>query len=399
MCVTHITCVLDIVLNMLNRLARVSLWQHVRQALCRIGAENPELDSDLDQARIRRFIGWCVLPWWFWDAINQEDTLDWMGLAMNIVFIVGAELFYRHYRRQGAGTLRMRLLSALVDQGTCALVLLWGGVDASPFLFIFLWVAIGYALHFGAFYAAISALFGVAGLFAVCMLDAAWSAHQELQLSWAVAIAVIPVYTAILAQRIHGTKHVMRRVAEQTRYSALHDPLTGLANRACFEGQVAGQLVMLKESAIRRSSSDAVLLINLDGFKNVNEAHGHAVGDVLLKTVAAILSNRLRAIDTVARLGADEFAALLTGVRSVVDIDRIAQQLVSDIAAITSIKGHQVRVSASAGIGIIDPGDTVPGVLKRADQSMYEAKAEGKLHTDSPYPHHDTGSVLTPSVT
>jgi Amt family ammonium transporter len=159
------------------------------------------------------------------------------------------------------------------------------------------------------------------------------------------------------------------------QHDAMHDPLTGLANRALFLDRL--QLTMARQQ--RHSQLNfAVMFLDLDRFKAVNDNLGHASGDELLIRVAARLRACFRPEDTVARFGGDEFAILLEDVTNISDVTRIAERAQHDICLPVEVNGHEVFVSASIGIAFGTLDHTSPEqVLRDADYAMYQAKANG----------------------
>ncbi|MBW5484814.1 putative bifunctional diguanylate cyclase/phosphodiesterase [Streptomyces bambusae] len=170
------------------------------------------------------------------------------------------------------------------------------------------------------------------------------------------------------------------RLQAQLQHSAEHDPLTDLPNRALFTRRVRQAL------AGRRAGdhSTAVLFIDLDGFKAVNDSIGHQAGDELLVEAARRLQDSVRAGDTAARLGGDEFAALILGDggrdRSAREyqVREIAERLRATLSQPYRIGGGEVRVAASIGVAFADPGITPSDLMRNADLAMYRAKAGGK---------------------
>jgi diguanylate cyclase (GGDEF)-like protein/PAS domain S-box-containing protein len=159
------------------------------------------------------------------------------------------------------------------------------------------------------------------------------------------------------------------------QHDALHDPLTGLANRALFLDRL--QLTMARQQ--RHSQLNfAVMFLDLDRFKAVNDNLGHASGDELLVRMAARLRACFRPEDTVARFGGDEFAILIEDVTNISDVTRIAERAQHDIRLPVEVNGHEVFVSASIGIafGTLDH-TSAEQVLRDADYAMYQAKANG----------------------
>jgi len=173
-------------------------------------------------------------------------------------------------------------------------------------------------------------------------------------------------------------KDITERMQAQERlqHIAHHDALTGLPNRVLF-------LDRLEQALLRRAHSPdrvvAVMFLDLDRFKNVNDTLGHDVGDALLKSMAARLQGCLREGDSVARLGGDEFAVLLEDVASAEDVSTIAGKILDAFALPFSVHAHELFVTASIGISLYpNDGATAATLLKNADAAMYRAKDLGK---------------------
>ena len=166
-----------------------------------------------------------------------------------------------------------------------------------------------------------------------------------------------------------------KRAEERIQYLATHDGLTGLPNRAMFT-QLLGLAI---ESGKRYGRSFAVLFIDLDRFKVINDTLGHEAGDVLLREMSARLRDCLRASDVVARLGGDEFVALLHDVPDVAAVEAIARQILATATKPVAILGQECRVTASIGASIYPrDGRDEQTLMKNADMAMYSAKEEGK---------------------
>lgn len=171
-----------------------------------------------------------------------------------------------------------------------------------------------------------------------------------------------------------------KRLEERLRHDALYDSLTDLPNRTLFLdrlGQAIGQVKRHAEQIF------AVLFLDLDGFKIVNDSLGHLVGDQLLIGVAGRLSAHLGASDTAARFGGDEFAILLHNIRDMGELSRIAERIQSHLSEPFQLMEHEVVITASIGIAVILTGyERAEDVLRDADIAMYRAKALGKrTHT------------------
>jgi diguanylate cyclase (GGDEF)-like protein/PAS domain S-box-containing protein len=170
------------------------------------------------------------------------------------------------------------------------------------------------------------------------------------------------------------TEGALRESVAQLRHHAHHDALTGLPNRILFEDRLA----LAVAAAARHQRPLALLFVDVDGFKGVNDALGHAGGDAVLAAVARRLGASLRACDTLARLHGDEFVVLLPEIADPADVEALAATLGAQVAEPIEVDGRVVQVSASIGIGHC-PSDAVDAaeLLRAADVAMYRAKLAG----------------------
>jgi diguanylate cyclase (GGDEF)-like protein len=193
-------------------------------------------------------------------------------------------------------------------------------------------------------------------------------AGRETMNQWGAMLSVALEYEAVL--------ETLREQEEHLRRAALYDELTGLPNRAFFRERLT---MAMARTARRPGYRYAVLLLDLDGFKNVNDSLGHLVGDRLLSQVASRISMDLRVIDTAARFGGDEFAILLEEIQDVSAAAVLAERLQTSLSAPYDLGGEEVVVSASIGIAFGDEEyDDTEDVVRNADVAMYSAKARGK---------------------
>lgn len=167
-----------------------------------------------------------------------------------------------------------------------------------------------------------------------------------------------------------------KELEERLTYQAYHDPLTELPNRSLFADRLNRAL-----AASEQPGAVAVLFLDLDGFKVVNDSLGHSTGDALLAAVAHRLAGCLRPVDTIARIGGDEFAVLVTDTVGVVEATAIGERLLAAIQAPIAIEGRQFVVTASLGIARSSAdvaGQTPDDLLREADIALYQAKEAGK---------------------
>jgi diguanylate cyclase (GGDEF)-like protein/PAS domain S-box-containing protein len=181
-----------------------------------------------------------------------------------------------------------------------------------------------------------------------------------------------PNYGIGMLEDITGRKYVEEELIRR----AVHDPLTGLPNRRLLEDRLANALARL---ARRRHGGVAVIFLDLDGFKEVNDTFGHQGGDELLVAVGQRLLLTLRPSDTLARIGGDEFVAMLEDVASQDDASRVAERLMEALSAPFPLGAREVQVTASAGISLGTDHRIRPELLIRdADAAMYMAKRNGR---------------------
>jgi diguanylate cyclase (GGDEF)-like protein len=182
---------------------------------------------------------------------------------------------------------------------------------------------------------------------------------------------------SLLAARAIANEKVRRAIARETiARMATYDTLTGLPNRNLF----MERLTETREMGMRYDRPFALLFIDLNGFKAVNDTHGHEAGDELLRQVAARLREAVRASDTVARLGGDEFVILVRETKGEEDAKTVSQKLIDSLAPPFELGGVEGHVGASIGIAMFDPASKEPAdeLIRRSDNAMYEAKATGQ---------------------
>ena len=196
------------------------------------------------------------------------------------------------------------------------------------------------------------------------------SVFHEMSLTGAVTIVVV----GIAIGRMSDLDRKVKSYAQRLQHQAFHDPLTGLPNRALF----SDRLEHATARTARGAGSLAVLFVDLDDFKRVNDRHGHATGDVLLKSFAKRLQESLRLGDTVARIGGDEFVALLEDLDDLDSARLAASRLAQAVTRPFVIDDQLYKVSASIGVAYCPAGFTRSAdLLREADRAMYEAKATG----------------------
>jgi diguanylate cyclase (GGDEF)-like protein len=176
--------------------------------------------------------------------------------------------------------------------------------------------------------------------------------------------------TRIELQHAHSSE-------QQARHQALHDSLTELPNRSCFRQRLDRDLARGQPLTQASAPVLAVLYLDLDGFKPINDRHGHETGDGLLRVVAARLARAVRSDDMVCRVGGDEFVCLLGDVLNRQQLSHLACKLFDAVSAPLRIGALDLLVRPSIGIAVCpQDGDTTDALLRRADTAMYRAKRQ-----------------------
>ncbi len=263
----------------------------------------------------------------------------------------GALALYVFAERFSRAWIHTMTLSGTVLIGACQ-VLAGGGPPTAMYAMLYIWVALHCAMFF-------------ARTVVAAHLVGATAAHAAALLWLGETGAMAPQLTLTLGTQLAAAA-VVGTLATQQRRLADTDALTGLANRRTATRALGWSL---ERSRREPSSPTCVAMLDLDGFKSVNDRHGHAVGDQVLADVAALWSSEVRTVDTLARTGGDEFLLVLTGC----DLDE-AEEAVHRLLGRTG-----ALVDASGGLACWDGSESSDELLRRVDQALYAAKTEGPL--------------------
>lgn len=265
----------------------------------------------------------------------------------------------------------------LLDNLAISAIVIHGGLF-SPFVALYFWIAIGYGFRFGPNWLAYSASVSVACILSLLYLNPAWNAGSTFSTSLILSLCITSSYAYFLLYRLRLVQQELLIKAGELEKLATRDNLTGLANRALLMDRLTQAITL----AARTGSDVAVLFIDLDGLKKVNDQIGHAAGDALLVEIARKLQARSRAVDTCARIAGDEFVIVLEGVIDRTSVLRVADTMLEEVRGLTTIAGQPIEVSASIGIAWLS---LIPerlcnpeSLLAVADGAMYKAKRSGK---------------------
>jgi diguanylate cyclase (GGDEF)-like protein len=333
------------------------------------------IGAELGQAKFRvlnvsSFCSYLVLAWHFrWHPVPASVAIGALGyIAYSVlwVFVVRFSIINAKLRRT---------LAAILDQALPALGMYLAGSLAGLVAWVPAIGSIGSGLRFGTRYTWLSSAVGGPLMGVAFFFSPDWHSIPGIAAGIVLANVLLPLYVVVLVKRIEHDKRTLELRAAHFEAATKHDSLTGLLNRAGFADVFKELLVFDTE----QREMSAVFLLDLDGFKAINDACGHAAGDDVLKAVASSLTGCLRISDTVARLGGDEFGILIRHIKNDKNAECIAEKMLNAITQV-GIPRRDLRLGASIGICVLPHPDlrTYEDILKAADQLMYEAKAAGK---------------------
>lgn len=299
------------------------------------------------------------------------------GVTLNGILIIGAALLISFaivahiVWRPNANPTR-RIVGAIEDNISTTLFMNAVGIHGALFLFVYPFITVGNGFRFGVKYLAFCG-----GLATVCMaylfaFHPSWQTEAILGYGFLISNVIVTLYTGILLKKLQQTQNKLE-------VAATHDNLTGLPNRACFMEKLESTF----KSNMEEKHGIVCIYFDLDGFKAVNDIHGHKMGDNLLQSVAANVKKTVRSTDILARLGGDEFTLLLDSKTTLEDAINLSQRIIRSIESIKELHGKQIKVSCSIGIAYLPSSSEVcilcpEELLKIADEAMYKAKKGGK---------------------
>lgn len=327
-------------------------------------------DTEHQQIIIRIIIvGCCLIQSIYLHQTNQYSTLNLSIVIAEFLFSIGllVHLFF-----DPGVNIKRRIVGLINDPLITTFFLVSAGEKAALVLFVYGWVAIGCGFRYSNKYMYLSASIGLVCMSYLFSTDEFWSKHPWFGIGILIMTAALTGFTANLFRRLRNAQAEIEKLA-------LHDSLTGLANRR----MLFDQLKKAVSRVGRNQDYIGLIYFDLDGFKKVNDEHGHATGDLLIKKAAVEVQKCLRDSDTFSRLGGDEFVVILEPIAKPEDSIVVAKRILEAIKNIKNIEGKSINVSASIGITkIVDLNllnDIDPeALLKMADEAMYKAKKHGK---------------------
>jgi len=286
-----------------------------------------------------------------------------------------ASLFYLSFvSRHKDGYRWRRYVVILLDLGVATFLTAHFASAGVAFYPLFLWVMIGNGVRYGQHYMQFATLCGLLGFSGAMASSGFLWDRPGTYIGLMFGLVLMPKFFLVMIDRLAAANIELKARKEHAEFMANHDTLTGLPNRAYLNTRMDQILARAR----RRHSQVAVLFIDIDSFKSINDSYGHEYGDDLLCQLAEAMRGVLRGDDTVCRLGGDEFVVLIEDPGNGARIGRTIERLFSCVGRYYTIGEYQTFVTWSCGV-VVYPRDgaDMPSLLKYADTAMYAAKGQG----------------------
>jgi len=332
-------------------------------------------DSEHGQAFIRIVIASIGLLYvFFFDASGKltADQHHVLYLAL-FIFLASVGIFTLIVIWPQVSPTR-RILGMLFDFGITSYFMYVMEDNGILFFPVYLWVTIGNGLRYGTHYLYTAMVISIASFAVVLGSSAYWRGQWGFSIGLLIGLVALPLYFSSLLKQLNKQHDELKKLYELTAKHATHDSLTGLPNRKHFHDHLAEAIT----SAKRDKRIFAILYLDLDGFKDINDALGHAVGDQLIENTARRLEQCVRKKDMVARVGGDEFVVLLRDIDSI-DVSRVAEKIIKILSDPFTITTDPLYITTSIGVASFpQDGEDANALIHNADSAMYETKRSGK---------------------
>lgn len=307
------------------------------------------------------------------DAGPQATLNALLGLGY-LAFSAG---YYLWVSRSKGRHLWRRYLVILGDLGITAYVNYIHGLAGLGIYPVFLWIMIGNGLRFGTRYLHAATAVGLVGFGFANHFNGTLEAQPVVSIGLFVGLLLMPKFFLVMVHRLSEANQALKGKIAEAHYMATHDILTGLPNRALLKDRI--QQAIAKTA--RSGNHCAVVFLDLNGFKAINDEFGHAHGDELLVKVARSLRGGIRAGNSVARLGGDEFVVLVEDVKNSAEVAAVVEQLLTCTSEPYAIGNYRTAVHWSTGVAVYPRDGADPEtLLHNADTAMYRAKQQGSKY-------------------
>ncbi len=348
-----------------------------------------ERDLELEQCYARFVVSGLILAWSIYWFIHVHSNIAQSAIIIVVGFVLFSMLHWYNVKKYPGYYPKRRVMTLFADHGTCVALMMVTGEMATFAIFVSVFVTLGTGFRFGLKWMMLSVFVASLSMLFLGIYGGYWEEHPVLVVSLFMLNIIIPLYVAVLIRGIEEAREKLSQYAGVMEKMALRDSLTGLPNRYALYEDIERSCATAK----RHDLSVAIFYFDLDGFKKVNDTHGHTVGDMLLKEVSCRVSGVLRTEDVLARLGGDEFVAVLhmndakecssfSTEKAIEYAEVLANRILESILSIETINGLPIEVSASLGGVVVKGFDAVAlgyeKLVHAADKNMYAAKNAGK---------------------
>lgn len=328
-------------------------------------------DSEHKQAILRLSIVFLAMIYAI-AVYTVQGGMTYEGIILISLSLVISSLVFVHIVVKPSKNPTRRVAGIFHDNIFTTLFLSSVGIHGALVLFVYPFITIGNGFRFGVKYLAFCGAMGTACMVYLLLFNSSWQTEAILGYGVVLININVTLYTGLLLKKLQQTQNKLEVMAT-------HDALTGLPNRAYFMEKLESTF----HTNIEEKGDIVCIYFDLDGFKNVNDIHGHKTGDNLLQSVAENVKKVIRSTDTFARLGGDEFTMLLDKKTSISDAIKLSQRIIGAIESIKHLNGKDIKVSCSIGIAHLPSACEVSPLspeelLKIADEAMYKAKKGGK---------------------
>lgn len=343
-------------------------------------------DSEHEQALARILIGSAYLGYIFYLFLSGRLASEASHLlVIAVLFVVTSLIIFSAVVVWPAICVPRRVSGMFLDLGALTYSMYILGEAGAVLFSIYLWVVVGNGLRYGQRYLYTAMALANVGFVFVMIENPFWIEHRTMAVGLLIGLVVLPIFFSSLLRRLNRSNEELKKLGKDMTKLAMHDAVTGLPNRVLLQERLNQAIAVCQ----RHNRILAVLFIDLDGFKSVNDKLGHKIGDDLLCAAGARIASSVRRTDTVARLGGDEFVALLVEISEPGDATMVAGKILAQFRLPFDFDRQQVAVGASIGIAIYPvSGDNAELLIRNADQAMYKAKRTGKnninVHSMSP---------------
>ena len=332
---------------------------------------SPETTHEQAQAYARIVIVGLLTLFFLVRALLGHGYLHFGAGASYLTLSVAHVVVVRRWPNRFVWRRYLSILADLAMAGWISYELGIAGLGLYP---LYLWIVVGNGLRFGVHPLRVATIVGLLSFYIPTHLNGIAASHPGVVVGLLVGLLLMPKFFLVMIKRLAEANAALKEEKERAEFMAKHDALTGLPNRAMLEEHMHTALA----KARRNQTLAAVVFIDLDAFKAINDNFGHHVGDQLLIEVANCLTVHVREGDTVSRLGGDEFVVLIEGLVDTSEVAAVIERVFSCVGRYYCIGEYQTYVTWSGGVAIYpQDGADAQTLIKHADTAMYQAKAAG----------------------